>query len=125
MVRVGRRAVSSLVVSFSDIRWGGGYFRIMQLLSVHTVLCTSLSFLPAAKPSRSRSGESPSPPEKSRIEYFRDLIPTVSMVIGPTKFTGGLKLETRNCSGPSRGATSATFLWWKAVEGRKSHHRGS
>ena len=63
-------------------------------------------FLPAAKPSRSRSGESPSPPEKSRIEYLGDLIGMVSMVIGPTKFMGDLKLDPRSCSGPSRGATS-------------------
>ena len=85
-------------------------------------------FLPAAKPSRSRSGESSSsssPGEKSRIEYLGDLIPTVSMLIGPTKFFGDLKLDPRRCSGPSRGATSVTSLWWKAVEGRNAHHRGN
>ena len=81
-------------------------------------------FLPAAKPSRSRSEESP-PGEKSRIEYLGDLILTVSMVIGPSKFIGDLKLDPRSCSGPSRGATRATSLWWKAVEGRKSLHRGN
>ena len=67
-------------------------------------------FLPAAKPSRSRSEESP-PGEKSRIEYLGDLILTVSMVIGPTKFIGDLKLDPRSYSGPSRGATRATSLW--------------
>ena len=61
--------------------------------------------------------------EKSRIEYLGDLIGMVSMVIGPTKFISDLKLDPRSCSGPSRGATSATSLWWKAVEGQKSHHR--
>ena len=42
-------------------------------------------FLPAAKPSRSRSGESspPSPGEKSRIEYLGDLIFMGAMVIAP------------------------------------------
>ena len=84
-----------------------------------------LVFLPAAKPSRSRSGESSSPGEKSRIEYLGDLIPTVSMLIGPTKFFGDLKLDPRRCSGPSRGATSVTSLWWKAVEGRNANHRGN
>ena len=80
--------------------------------------------LPAAKPSRSRRGESPPPPSpggKSRIEYLGDLIGMVSMVIGPTKFMGDLKLDPRSCSGPSRGATSATSLWWKALEGLKLH----
>ena len=83
-----------------------------------------MDLLPAAKPSRSRSGESspPSPGEKSRIEYLGDLIGMVSMVIGPTKFMGDLKLDPRSCSGPSRGATSATSLWWKALEGLKLHH---
>ena len=61
----------------------------------------------------------------SRIEYLGDLIGMVSMVIGPTKFMGDLKLDPQSCSGPSRGATSATSLWWKAVEGQNSHHRGS
>ena len=85
----------------------------------------ALPFLPAAKPSRSRRGESPRPPPggKSRIEYLGDLIGMVSMVIGPTKFNGDLKLDQQSCSGPSRGATSAFSLWWKKVEGQKSHHR--
>ena len=68
-------------------------------------------FLPAAKPSRSRRGESPppsSPGGKSRIEYLGDLIGMVSMVIGSTKFIGELKLDPQSCSRPSRGATSAT-----------------
>ena len=41
------------------------------------------AFLPAAKPSRSRRGESPSPSssgEKSRLEYFKHLICMVAMV---------------------------------------------
>ena len=62
---------------------------------------------------------------KSRIEYLGDLIGMVSMVIGPTKFMGDLKLDPRSCSGPSRGATSATSLWWKAVEGLKLNHRSN
>ena len=81
-------------------------------------------FLPAAKPSRSRSGESPPPPGgKNRIEYLGGLILTVSMVIGPTKFISDLKLDQQSCSGPSRGATRASSPWWKEVEGQKSHHR--
>ena len=72
--------------------------------------------LPAAKPSRSRRGESPSPPyEKSRIEYFSDMICMGAMVIGPTKFIGDLKLDPWSCSGPLRGATSASSLWCKAI----------
>ena len=62
---------------------------------------------------------------KSHIEYLGDLIPMVSMVIGPTKFIGDIKLDPRSCSRPSRGATSTASLWWKAVEGQKSHHRGN
>ena len=61
--------------------------------------------------------------EKSRIENLGDLILTVPIVIGPTKFIGDLKLDPWCCSGPSRGGTSATSLWWKEVEGQKSHHR--
>ena len=63
--------------------------------------------------------------KKSRIEYPGDLIGMVSMVIGPTKFIGDLKLDPRRCSGPSRGETSATSLWWKAVEGLKLNHRSN
>ena len=82
---------------------------------------------PVAKPSRSRRGESlpSSPGGKSRIEYLGDLIGMVSMVIGPTKFIGDLTLDPRRCSGPSRGATSATSLWWKAVEGLKLNHKSN
>ena len=99
--------------------------------------------------------------EKSHIEYLGDLILMLSMVIGPTKFigdlkldprscsghqgvqqeqliygerqyraenhttgvindekfNGGLKLDPQSCSGPSRGATYASSLRWKAVQG--------
>ena len=41
-------------------------------------------------------------------------------VINDEKFNGGLKLDPQSCSGPLRGAKSATSLWWKAIEGRKS-----
>ena len=103
-----------------------GFPTVHRLFDFSSSLCQTsvfVFFLPAAKPSRSRSGESPPPGGKSRIEYLGDLIGMVSMVIGPTKFINDLKLDQRSCSGPSRGTTSASSLWWKEVEGQKSHHR--
>ena len=61
--------------------------------------------------------------EKSRIENLGDLILTVPIVIGPTKFIGDLKLDPWCCSGPSRGATSASSLWWMAIQGSILHHK--
>ena len=40
-------------------------------------------------------------------------------VVQIEQLNGDLKLDPQSCSGPSRGAKSASSLWWKANTGMK------
>ena len=75
------------------------------------------SFLPAAKPSRSRRGVSSSPHKKIRINRPKELNLMLLLKIEHTKFSSDMKLDPLSCSGTSRGAVTASSLWRKAAIG--------
>ena len=75
------------------------------------------SFLPAAKPSRSRRGVSSSLYKKIRIKHPKELNLKALLKIEHTKFSSDMKLDPLSCSGTSRGAVTASSLWRKAAIG--------